>query len=308
MSLVVAGVGGVGAHTRTCAGVRPAMAPPGEGALPSALPDLSSGALFGVAGKHCLVTGGGRGIGLMVAAGLVANGASVYIVSRTAKVCDAVAAALSARGPGTCVSLGGADLSTDAACVELASRLKQHTGRLHVLVNNSGTSWGEPMDKFPDKAWSKVFDLNVKAVFNLTRACLPLLRAAGSHADPARVVNVGSVAGIRPQAWPTYSYDVSKAAVHHLTTKLAGELAGERVTVNALAPGLVPSKMSDQLAAYASKDQIAASVPLGRVGSAEDMAGAVLYFAGRAGAWTSGVTLVVDGGALAGVSSIKAKL
>lgn len=173
-----------------------------------------------------------------------------------------------------------------------------------MLVNNSGTSWGEPLSSYPDAAWDKVMALNVRACFNTTRAALPLLEAAATAADPSRVVNVGSIAGITPQAWPTYAYDASKAAVHHLTLKLAGELAPRRITVNAVAPGVVPSKMSDQLTAYATKDEIARSVPLGRVGSAADMAGAVLYLASRAGAWVSGSTLVVDGGALAGGRSL----
>ena len=191
----------------------------GRGGRVMAAPALDVASLFGVRGKACLVTGGGRGIGLMVAAGLVANGARVFICSRTAAVCDKVAAGLTARGPGTCTSLGGVDLSANDACVDLAKRLRLHTSELHVLVNNSGTSWGAPMDTFPDEGWDKVMSLNVKAIFNLTRACMPLLEAAATDADPARVVNVGSVAGIRPQLWPTYSYDASKVR--------PGELAGD---------------------------------------------------------------------------------
>jgi len=264
----------------------------------------------GLEGKHCLVTGGGRGIGRMIAAGLVANGATVYICSRSSQACEEAAAALS--GPGRCVSLGAVDLAGGSdACEGLAARLESHLKGegLHLLVNNSGTSWGEPMGSYPSAAWEKLMAVNVRSVFELTRACLPAMRrSAEASGTAARVINVGSVAGIRPQPWPTYAYDTAKAAVHMLTVKLAGELAGERVTVNALAPGLVPSKMSNQLAQYVPKEALLAGVPLGRPGSAADMAAAVLYLAGKGGEWVTGHVLVVDGGGLAAAGSVQAKL
>ena len=270
---------------------------------------LAASALFDVSQKHALVTGGGRGIGLMIAAGLVQSGANVYIVSRDSRATSEAAASLSAQGPGSCVALPSADLSTDEGCRAVIDALKQHQlfqGKLHILVNNSGTSWGEPFESYPDKAWDRNFHLNVRAVFNLVRAALPLLQACATKDDPSRVINVGSIAGIVPQAWPTYAYDTAKAAVHHLTTKLASEFCEKCITVNAIAPGLVPSKMSEQLRSYASDDALVP--PLQRFGAAGDMAGAVIYLSSRAGSWVTGTTLVVDGGALAGRNSLSAKL
>ena len=173
---------------------------------------------------------------------------------------------------------------------------------MSVLVNNSGVSWGEPMDTYPDAAWDKLWNLNVKSIFTLTRALLPLLDAGSSPGDPGRVINVGSIAGIAPQPVPTYAYDASKAAVHMLTKKLAGELAdrgadgGHSITVNAIAPGFVPSRMSAQLLTYASEELISSGIPLGRLGSPEDMGGAASYLASRAGAWVTGSVITVDGG------------
>jgi NAD(P)-dependent dehydrogenase (short-subunit alcohol dehydrogenase family) len=266
--------------------------------------DLGVTRLFGVKGKTVLVTGGARGIGLMIAAGFVANGATVYIASRSADACETAARRLTAAGPGTCHALA-ADLGTETGCAALAAALKSRERALHVLVNNSGTSWGAPMATHDTKGWDKTYDLNVKGVFFLTRELLPLLDAASTPTDPARVINIGSVAGIRPQVFPTFSYDVSKAAVHHLTRKLADELAdrrsegGHAITVNAIAPGYVPSRMSAQLGEYEESEKIAKSgIPLRRRGNAADMAGSALFLAGEAGAWISGVVLRVDGGML----------
>ena len=281
--------------------------------------------LFGVAGKTVAVTGGSRGIGFMIASGFVQNGAHVIITARNADQCAEAAAelnALAASGggdgdgdqQGSCVALPG-DLSTVEGCDAFAAQVADtfSTSRsmeppaLNVLVNNSGTSWGAPLERFPEAGWDKVMDLNVKAPFFLTKACLPLLRAGASPDDPARVINVGSIAGIRGMSTPTYSYDVSKASIHMLTQKLGHDLAhgagghagGGRVTVNAIAPGIVPSAMSNQLQAYATEESLSRSAPLGRQGRASDMAGAALFLASQAGAWITGTTVSVDGGCVA---------
>lgn len=264
--------------------------------------------LFSVAGKVALVTGGGRGIGSMLAAGLAHNGATVYISSRNAEACHDAAAKITEEAAG----VGGGvvhalphDLSAEAGCLDLIADVKDREEKLHCLVNNSGITWGEPMDSYPDKAWDKVFNVNLKGMFTITRGCLPLLDAGSTETDPARVVNIGSIAGERPQPIPTYAYDTSKAAVHMLTTKLSSELAdrrkhgGHSITVNAIAPGFVPSKMSNQLLAYASAEELASTVPLGRFGNESDMAGAVLYLCSPASAWVTGTILRVDGGTTA---------
>src|SRR5579885_2753273 len=243
--------------------------------------------LFSVAGKVALVTGGSRGIGLMIARGYVEAGAKVYISSRKAEVCEQVARELSARG--TCVALP-ADCSTEAGCRALAARERA----LHVLVNNAGANWGAPLAEYPDAAWDKVLALNVKAVFHLTRACLPLLEAAATPGDPARVINIGSIDGLQAPVLETYAYSSSKAAVHHLTRVLAHRRA-PRITVNAVAPGPFESKMmAETLRKF--RDAIVASCPLGRIGEPEDMAGVAIYLASRAGAYLTGAVIPVDGG------------
>ncbi len=252
--------------------------------------DLS--ALFSVAGKTALVTGGSRGIGLMIARGYVAAGAKVYISSRKADVCEEVAAALSADGE--CIPVP-ADLSTEAECRRLADQVVDlEGGRLDILVNNAGATWGAPMAEFDEAAWDRVLDLNVKGVFQLTRFLAPSLRAASAPGDPSRVINIGSIDGIHVPLLETYSYSASKAAVHHMTRVLAAKLAPE-VTVNAIAPGPFESKMmAATLEAFG--DQIAASAPLKRIGHPLDMIGASLFLASRAGAYCTGVVLPVDGG------------
>ncbi|HWP64657.1 MAG TPA: SDR family oxidoreductase [Candidatus Limnocylindria bacterium] len=248
--------------------------------------------LFGIAGKVALVTGGSRGIGLMIAEGFVAAGARVYISSRKADVCDAEAARLSAKG--TCISLP-ADVSTQQGCEGLAARLREREPALHILVNNAGANWGEPLETFPDSAWDKVLALNVKSVFHLTRALLPELEKAATKADPARVINIGSIDGIRAPEMDTYSYSASKAAVHHLSRVLAHKFAPKHITVNAVAPGPFESKM---MHATLEKfhDYIIASCPLKRIGEPSDMAGIAIYLASRAGSYVTGAVIPVDGG------------
>ncbi len=248
--------------------------------------------LFSVAGKVALVTGGSRGIGLMIARGYVENGATVYISSRKAEVCDAVAAELSQAG--TCHSLP-ADLSTEAECNRLAAELAARESKLDILVNNAGANWGAPMAEYPDSAWDKVLALNVKSIFHLTRACLARLEAAATPDAPARVINIGSIDGLRVPLLHTYAYSSSKAAVHHLTRVLAVELAAKHITVNAVAPGPFESKMmAETLRTFG--DVIRASCPLGRIGTPEDMAGIAIYLASRAGAYVTGQVIAVDGG------------
>jgi len=252
---------------------------------------MTTPGLFSIDAKTALVTGGSRGIGLMIATGFVEAGAKVYISSRKAQVCDEVAAALSSSG--TCISLP-ADLSTEAGCAGLAAALAQREERLDILVNNAGATWGAAIEEFDEAAWERVLALNVKGVFHLTKYLLPRLRAAGSVDQPARVINIGSIDGLSVPVLETYSYSASKAAVHHLTRHLAKRLAPE-VTVNAIAPGPFESKMmAATLAAFG--EQIAASNPLKRIGRPDDMAGAAIFLASRAGAYLTGAVIPVDGG------------
>lgn len=248
--------------------------------------------LFSIEGKVALVTGGSSGIGLMIAQGFVEAGAKVYIASRKADVCEEVAAKLSKSG--VCIPIA-ANLATEAGALGLAAEIASQEKALHILVNNAGANWGAPFEEFPDSAWDKVLALNVKAVFHLTRALVKELEAAGTAADPARVINTGSIDGIQVPLLNTYAYSASKAAVHHLTRVLARELAKRHITVNAIAPGPFESKM---MAATLREfgDSIAANTPLGRIGTPEDMAGIAIYLASRAGAYVTGAIIPVDGG------------
>jgi NAD(P)-dependent dehydrogenase (short-subunit alcohol dehydrogenase family) len=248
--------------------------------------------LFTIAGKTALVTGGSRGIGEMIVRGYVAAGAKVYLSSRKADVCEALAEELRAEG-GDVTALP-ADLSTEAACAALAGELESRESTLDILVNNAGATWGAPIGEFDEAAWERVLSLNVKGVFFTTKYLLPLLNAAGTAEDPARVINVGSIDGLRVPTLETYSYSASKAAVHQLTRHLAKRLA-PAITVNAIAPGPFPSKMMrSTLEAFG--DQIAAAAPMKRIGRSSDMAGAAIFLASPAASYLTGVVLPVDGG------------
>lgn len=252
--------------------------------------------LFGLSGKTALVTGGATGIGRMVAEALVRAGAHVLIVSRKGDVCIEVATELSAIGPGTAEGFAG-DVSDGESVAALADGVKARTDTLHILVNNAGISWGAPMESFPFEQWGRVMDVNVGAVFTLTREVMPLLEAAATDDDPARIINVGSVMGTVPLAAGAYSYSASKAAVHHLTRIFAAELAEKRITANAFAPGPFPSKMTRFATGSADRAaQVGTKVPLGRIGRAEDLAAATLYLCGLGGGYISGAILPVDGG------------
>ena len=248
--------------------------------------------LFDLSGKTAVVTGGSRGIGLMIARGLLEAGARVYISSRKADACAAAERELNPYG--TVVAIP-ADLSVEAECLRLADEVGQREQALNVLVNNAGATWGAPIEEFPATAWDKVVDLNLKAPFFLTRAFLPLLEAGGTHEDPARVINVGSIDGLRVPPFPTYSYSASKAGLHHLTRVLARELGPRRITVNAVAPGPFESKMT-AATLKTFGDAIADAAPLKRIGRPDDMAGVAIYLASRAGAYVTGAVIPVDGG------------
>jgi 2-deoxy-D-gluconate 3-dehydrogenase len=262
---------------------------------------LAIESLFSVAGKTVLVTGGSRGIGEMIAAGFLANGAKVYISSRKAEVCDATAARLSADSDGTCISVP-ADLSTADGVALLAAAIADREAKLDVLVNNAGASWGAPLDEFPEFGWDKVMDTNVKGVFFLTQALLPLLEAAGAAGPPSRVINIGSIDGIRTPIFDNFSYGASKAAVHALTRQLAPPLARRGILVNAVAPGPFPTWMlSTGVGGGGDVEStdwapLAALNPSGRMGAAADIAGTVLFLTSRAGEFIVGQTIVCDGG------------
>ncbi len=248
--------------------------------------------LFDISGKVALVTGGSRGIGEMIAAGYVASGVRTYISARKAAACDATAARLSETG--ACISIP-ADLSTTDGITTLAGAIKERESQLDILVNNAGAAWGAPFEEFPDSGWDKVMDINLKSPFFLTQALLPLLEAAASAEDPARIISIGSVDGMNVNRLPNFAYGPSKAAVHHLARTLASHLAGRHITSNAIAPGPFPSNMmAGTLEKYG--DQIRAGVPLKRVGEPGDMAGAAIYLASKAANYVTGVVIPVDGG------------
>ena len=258
--------------------------------------------LFSIEGKVALITGGSRGIGEMIAAGFLANGAKVYISSRKAEVCDATAKRLQEEYGGECISVP-ADLSNLDGINALANQISQEDN-LDILVNNAGASWGEPIDEYSEQGWDKVMDTNVKGVFFLTQKLLPLLRKSGDVEDPARVINIGSIDGIKTGLFDAFSYGPSKAALHHLTRVLAASLVKENIIVNAIAPGPFPTWMlSTGVGGGGDVDidwsSIGDTNPRGRVGTLEDIAGLAIFLSSRAGAYTVGQTITCDGGVVA---------
>jgi NAD(P)-dependent dehydrogenase (short-subunit alcohol dehydrogenase family) len=253
-----------------------------------------TGELFSVEGKTAVVTGGSRGVGLMIARGLVEAGAEVVISSRKLEPLEAAAAELAEIGECTAVQ---ADLSSQEGAVALAAAVGERFDRLDVLVNNAGANWGAPLEDYPDGAWDRVLDTNVRGIFQLTVESLGLLRAAASKEDPARVINIGSVDGIRAPLTESYAYSASKAAVHQLTRHLAKRLASEQITVNAIAPGPFPSKMMAFLLDDPDRrSMVEQQIPLGRVGEPDDVAGLAIFLASRAGAYLTGTVIPLDGG------------
>lgn len=254
--------------------------------------DIAS--LFDVRGKTALVTGGSGGIGLMIAGGLVAAGCKVFICSR--KEPDIVAAASSLTGPGEAIGIA-ADLSGEEGIARVAAAIGPEAP-LHILVNNAGASWGAPIDEFPRAGFEKVLRLNLLAPFDLTRALLPSLRLAVRPDDPARVINISSIDGLRPAIWENYPYGASKAGLIQMGRQMGKFLAKDNIAVNTIAPGFFPSKMTGAVMDFDDPDDVATvASPLGqRMGTPEDIVGAVLYLSSRAGAWLSGVTIPVAGG------------
>ena len=248
--------------------------------------------LFSLEGRTALVTGGSRGIGRMIAAGFIAQGAKVYISSRKAEACEATAKELSAGG-GTCVPLA-IDISNVGAARSLAATLGSRERKLDILVNNAGAAWLEKFDAFPEKGWDKVMDLNVKAPFFLTQALHGLLREAARADKPAKVINIASIDGIAVNPQETYSYAASKAAFIHLTKRMSLKLIEDNIVVSAIAPGAFASDMNVDARDHAA--EIAKRIPSRRIGTDEDMAGAAIYLASRAGDYVVGATIVVDGG------------
>ncbi|KQU48337.1 3-oxoacyl-ACP reductase [Sphingomonas sp. Leaf339] len=250
---------------------------------------MDTGNLFRLDGRVALVTGGSRGIGRMIAAGFIAQGATVYVSSRKEAACEDTAAAL---GP-NCHALP-ADVSTVDGCRALATALGEREGALDILVNNAGAAWGVPFEEFSESGWDKVMDLNVKSPFFLTQALHGLLKAAGKPDRPAKVINITSIDGMRLNAWETYSYQASKAALIQLTKRMAARLVRDAINVTSIAPGAFASDMNK--AARDHGDTVAHTIPAGRIGAAEDMAGAAIYLASRAGDYVVGETITVDGG------------
>ncbi len=248
--------------------------------------------LFTLEGRSAVVTGGTRGIGLMIAQGLIDAGCRVLVTSRDRTACVAAAELLGRTGDALAVA---SDLSSEEGCLALAEEVADRLGSLDVLVNNAGASWVEPIDTFPMSAWDKVMSLNLRSPFVLTQSLLPLLEIAGSAEQPSRVINIGSIEGLQVSARPIYPYAASKAGLHHLTRLLALELGQRHITVNAVAPGAFEAKMTAATLGHAQAAVIA-STPLGRIGRSDDMAGIVVYLASRAGAFVTGAVIPVDGG------------
>jgi NAD(P)-dependent dehydrogenase (short-subunit alcohol dehydrogenase family) len=253
---------------------------------------MDTSQLFSLQGRSALITGGSRGIGRMIAEGFLAQGARVYITARKAEACDAAAREMSALGQ--CVSLP-CDVSTLEGVQALVTELQKHEKTLDILVNNAGAAWGADYASFPEAGWDKVVDLNMKTPFFLTQALTPMLKAAATD-HLAKVINIASIDGIAVNPLETYSYAASKAGLIHLTRRMATRLAQDRIVMTAIAPGAFASEMNRTARDHG--DEVAKRIPAGRIGEPEDMAGAAIFLASRAGDYVMGSTLVVDGGVI----------
>ncbi|RZL80350.1 MAG: SDR family NAD(P)-dependent oxidoreductase [Rhodococcus sp. (in: high G+C Gram-positive bacteria)] len=249
--------------------------------------------LYGVAGKVVVVTGGSRGIGRAIAQGFVQGGARTYICARDEQACLQAAQEMAVGGE--CVAIA-ADLSTIEGCRDLAARLAAKETHVDVLVNNAGTIWTQPLAEYAESGWSKVFDVNVKGTFFLIQSLLKMLKSAASPQDPARVINIGSIGGFRVPDHETYAYSASKAAVHQLSKHLARQLAPDGVTVNVIAPGRYRSEMLEKAIALQGAESLLAPIPLGRFVEDDDLVGAALFLASKAGSAVTGAILPVDCG------------
>jgi NAD(P)-dependent dehydrogenase (short-subunit alcohol dehydrogenase family) len=257
--------------------------------------DLQS--LFSLEGKTALVTGGSRGIGAMITEGLVATGCRVYISSRTAGACDETAESLG-NYPGECVSLPG-DVSTIAGIETLVAGLSDSEDSIDILINNAGVAWGEPFEKFSEKGWDRVMDLNAKSVFFLTQKMMPLLKRSASAEDPSRVINITSVLGSRPDPMMAYSYCASKAALAQMTKNLAYDLAKDNITVNGISPGFFPSQMTAHiLEDDEANREMLSKARFRRYGKSEEIAGLSIYLCSKSGAYVTGDIIAIDGGLL----------
>ncbi len=260
--------------------------------------------LFSIKGKIALVTGGSRGIGEMIAAGFLAQGAKVYISSRKADACEATAKRLVEAYGGECIPIA-ADLSKIEGVGALAKAIAARETQLDILINNAGASWGAPLEEFPEVGWDKVMDTNVKGVFFLTQQLMPLLRKAAAGPSPARVINIGSIDGIKSASFDSWSYGASKAAVHHLTRFMAARLTRERILFNAIAPGPFPTWMLSTGVGFGGETEgvdwgkVGQRTPSGRVGTPQDIAGLATFLCSRAGEYVIGQTIACDGGAVA---------
>ena len=249
---------------------------------------------FSLQGRSALITGGTRGIGKMIAKAFVEAGATVYVCARDAEACQQTADELSTLGRCHAVA---ANLASEEGVAQLVERLGKQLSHLDILVNNAGTTWGAPLESYPVKGWEKVMQLNVTAVFTCIQQFLPLLRKAGSAANPARIINIGSVAGISSFGEQAYAYGPSKAALHQLSRILARELVSQHINVNVIAPGRFPSKMTQHI----GNDEQAlaedtALIPMKRWGREEEMAALAISLASTAGAYMTGNIIPLDGG------------
>lgn len=252
--------------------------------------------LFDISGKIAVITGGANGLGRMIAEGLAEAGATVYFTSRKQADCDEAERDMARLG--RCHGVA-ADISTPEGVVALAKHISDREPSVHLLINNAARTWGAPLESFPDKAWPTVMAVNVQAPFTLVRELLPNLRRAGSPDDPARVINIGSIAGATAEKLSAYSYASSKAAIHHLSKVLAADLAADHITVNAIVPGYFPTQMTSHIRAEDDKlAELVGRVPMGRLGAAADIVGTCIFLASKAGAYVTGANLPVDGGML----------